>query len=121
VTRLRHDRYDCSPGCPVEATLDLIGGKWKGVVLWQLLQGTLRFSEIRRRVPSITPRMLTSQLRDLETDGFITRTVYAEVPPKVEYRLTARGHSLEPIVIALKAWGEANLDLAFSEHRERPA
>lgn len=114
MSRLRHDRYDCSPGCPVEATLDLIGGKWKGVVLWHLLQGTLRFNEIRRRISSVTPRMLANQLRELESDGFVIRTVYAEVPPKVEYRLSARGHGLAPIILAMKAWGEANLDLTFS-------
>lgn len=119
MSRLRHDRYDCSPGCPVEATLDLIGGKWKGVVLWHLFQGTLRFNEIRRRISSVTPRMLTNQLRELESDGFITRSVYAEVPPKVEYSLSARGRGLEPIILAMKAWGEANLDLTFSESSEQ--
>lgn len=108
MPRPRHDRFDCSPGCPVEATLALIGGKWKGVILWHLLQGTLRFNEIRRRVPSVTQRMLTNQLRELEADGFITRTVYPEVPPKVEYSVSERGRSLEAVILALKAWGEAH-------------
>jgi len=110
MPRPRHERFDCSPGCPVEATLALIGGKWKGVVLWHLLQGTLRFNEIRRRLPNVTQRMLTNQLRELETDGFIIRTVYPEVPPKVEYSLSERGRSLEPVILALKAWGEANVE-----------
>jgi len=112
MPRPRHDRFDCSPGCPVEATLALIGGKWKGVVLWHLLQGTLRFNEIRRRLPNVTQRMLTNQLRELETDGFVIRTVYPEVPPKVEYSLSERGRSLEPVILALKAWGEANVEAA---------
>lgn len=109
MPRPRHERFDCSPGCPVEATLALIGGKWKGIVLWHLLQGTLRFSEIRRRLPSVTQRMLTNQLRELEADGFIIRTVYAEVPPRVEYSLSGRGRSLEPVILALKTWGEAHV------------
>lgn len=93
----------------MEGTLVLIGGKWKGVVLWHLLGDTLRFNEIRRRLPNVTPRMLTNQLRELEADGFIDRTVYAEVPPKVEYSMSARGRSLEPIIRALNAWGVVNL------------
>ncbi|WP_430910727.1 winged helix-turn-helix transcriptional regulator [Methylobacterium sp. sgz302541] len=109
MPRTRHDRFDCSPGCPVEATLVLIGGKWKGIVLWHLLQGTLRFNEIRRRLPNVTQRMLTNQLRELESDGFVIRTVYPEVPPKVEYSLSERGRSLEPVILALKAWGEAHV------------
>lgn len=108
MPRSRHERFDCSPGCPVEATLTLIGGKWKGVVLWHLLQGTLRFNELRRRLPSITQRMLTNQLRELEADGFVIRTIYPEVPPRVEYSLTERGRSLEPVIIALKTWGETH-------------
>ena len=109
MPRPRHDRFDCSPGCPVEATLALIGGTWKGVVLWHLLQGTLRFNEIRRRLPNVTQRMLTNQLRELERDSFVIRTVYPEVPPKVEYSLSERGRSLEPVILALRAWGEANI------------
>jgi DNA-binding HxlR family transcriptional regulator len=118
MPRKRHDRFDCSPGCPVEATLSLIGGKWKGLVLWHLLQGTLRFNDIRRRLPEITQRMLTNQLRELQADGFIIRTVYPEVPPKVEYCLSDRGRSLEPVLMALKAWGEANVLTGSVEIRE---
>ena len=120
MSRPRHERFDCSPGCPVEATLSLIGDKWKGVVLWHLLQGTLRFNEIRRRLPNVTQRMLTNQLRELEADGFVVRTVYPEVPPKVEYSLSERGRSLEPVLLALKSWGEANV-LAAGEAAVRQA
>lgn len=110
MPRIRHERFDCSPGCPVEATLSLIDGKWKGVVLFHLLEGTLRFNQIRRKLPNVTQRMLTNQLRELEGDGLIARRVYAEVPPKVEYSLTERGRSLKPVIDALKAWGDAHFD-----------
>jgi len=112
MPRIRHKTLDCSPGCAVEATLGLIDGKWKGVVLFHLFEATLRFNEIRRRLPNVTQRMLTNQLRELEADGLIVRTVYPEVPPKVEYRLSERGRSLEPVIMALKAWGDANVELA---------
>lgn len=111
MPRTRHNMHDCSPGCPVEATLALIGGKWKGVLLWHLLEGTMRFNEMRRRLPNLTQRMLTNQLRELEADGFIIRTVYPVVPPKVEYSLTERGRSLAPVIHALRAWGQANVQL----------
>ena len=106
---MKHVNYDCSPGCPVEATLELIGGKWKGLVLYHLLQGTMRFSEIRRKLPSVTQRMLTRQLRELEAAGLILRTVHAEVPPRVEYSLTARGETLRPVILALRDWGRSYL------------
>ena len=98
----------CSPGCPVEAALGLIGGKWKGILLYHLLGGTLRFNAIRRRVPGATPRMLTAQLRELEADGLIVRVVFPEVPPRVEYSLSGKGRTLEPVILALKAWGEVH-------------
>lgn len=97
---------DARSNCAVEAALGLIGGRWKGVVLWWLLDGKMRFGELRRKLPNCTERMLTVQLRELEEDGLVTRTVHAEVPPRVEYQLTAFGESLEPILFALRDWGE---------------
>src|SRR4028119_2182614 len=96
-------------GCSVERALNLIDGKWKIVILYKLMRGTLRFNEIRRRIPAVTQRMLTRQLRELEADGLLIRTVYAQVPPRVDYSLSARGRSLEPVILALKEWGDRNL------------
>ena len=96
------------PGCSVEATLDLIDGKWKGVILYHLQDGTQRFGELRRRMPGITQRMLTNQLRALEADKLVIRKVYAEVPPRVEYCLAELGESLRPVIDILKAWGESH-------------
>ncbi|MBZ6075684.1 winged helix-turn-helix transcriptional regulator [Microvirga puerhi] len=98
--------------CSVEGTLNLIDGKWKIVILYKLLRGTLRFNEIRRLLPGVTQRMLTNQLRELEADGLVTRTVYAQVPPRVEYDLSDLGRSLEPVLVAMKTWGDANLNLS---------
>lgn len=103
--------YACSYGCPVEATVDLIGGKWKCVLLFHLLDGTRRFNELRRLLPAVTPRMLTLQLRELEQAGIIQRTVYAQVPPKVEYALTEFGRSLEPVLIVMRDWGASYVAL----------
>lgn len=103
--KTRHTVYN-RPACPVEATLELIGGKWKGIILYYLLGGRLRFSELKRQIGCVTQRMLTKQLRELEAHGLVKRIVYAEVPPRVEYELTEVGASLEPIVHTLKAWGE---------------
>ncbi len=94
--------------CPMEATLDLIGGKWKGVILFRLSEKTYRFNQLGRIICKITARTLTKQLRELERDGLIKRTVYAQVPPKVEYNLTEKGESLKPVLIALKQWGKAH-------------
>ncbi|CAK7074811.1 winged helix-turn-helix transcriptional regulator [Kerstersia gyiorum] len=108
--RIPHQVFNCSAGCTVEATLNLIGGKWKGVILYRLLAGqVLRFNELRRLLPNITQRMLTNQLRELERDGLIARKVYPEVPPKVEYRLTDYGQTLAPVILALKAWGDTHV------------
>ena len=101
----RFSSYDCAEGCPVEAALELIGGKWKGVVLFHLVDDTKRFNELRKSIGSVTQRTLTKQLRELEADGLISRTVYPVVPPKVEYALTEKGLSLVPILIALRDWG----------------
>ncbi len=90
----------------VEAALDELGGKWKPLIIWILMDGKLRFGEINKILTSITERMLTRQLRELEKDGLINRKVYAEVPPKVEYSLTEKGKSVMPILEALCDWGE---------------
>ena len=92
-------------GCPIEVALDVIGGKWKGMVLHRLMDGTARFNELRRLMPRVTQRMLTRQLRELERDGVIRRTVYATVPPKVEYEVTDFGASLKPILDMMTDWG----------------
>ena len=102
---MRFERYDCSNACPVEAALELIGGKWKGMALYHLLDGTMRFNELKRHIGGVTQRMLTKQLRELEGAGLISRRVYAEVPPKVEYCLTKKGKTLRPILLALEKWG----------------
>jgi len=99
-------RYDCEYGCSVEATLDVIGGRWKGVILFHLLGGKKRFGELRRLLPEVTQRMLTNQLRELETDGVIHRRIFMEVPPKVEYSLTDFGRSLEPVLVGMRDWGD---------------
>lgn len=96
--------------CPTETALEVIGGKWKGMILYYLLDGTKRFNELRRLMPDITQRMLTKQLRDLENNGIVHREVYPEVPPKVEYSLTDIGYQLEPVIHGLKQWGECFLD-----------
>lgn len=111
MAKARHSRFDCTPGCSVEAAIGLIDGKWKSIILWHLLSGTLRFNELRRHVENCTPRMLTNQLREMEEDGLITRKVYAQVPPKVEYSLSDLGRTMEPILRALKDWGDANIGL----------
>lgn len=116
MAKPRHSRFDCSPGCSVEAAVALIDGKWKSVILFHLLAGTLRFNEIRRHVVNVTPRMLTNQLRELEADGLIERKVYAQVPPKVEYSLSPLGRSMESILLALKAWGDAHIGLYGKPH-----
>ncbi|CAN7218742.1 winged helix-turn-helix transcriptional regulator [Rhizobium sp. LjRoot258] len=97
------------PGCPVEATLNFLDGKWKGVILFHLMGGTLRFNELRRKLPSVTQRMLTKQLRELEESGLVSRTVFPVVPPRVDYALTPLGITLKPVINALAAWGEENV------------
>jgi DNA-binding HxlR family transcriptional regulator len=91
--------------CPAETTLDIIGGRWKVLILWQLFQGEKRFSELFRALQGITQKMLTQQLRELEKDGIVHRQVYAQIPPKVEYSLTPLGNSLRPVVDAMCEWG----------------
>lgn len=95
------------PACPVETTLSLIGDKWKVLILRDLLPGTKRFGELKKSIGSVSQKVLTAQLRDMESNGLVTRTVYPEVPPRVEYSLTALGRSLKPILDAMWNWGES--------------
>ena len=97
------------PPCPVETTLLLIGNKWKVLILRDLLDGTKRFGELKRSIGSVSQKVLTQQLRAMESDGLVHREVYAEVPPRVEYTLTDRGRSLEPVIDAMRVWGEAHM------------
>jgi len=95
-----------SYGCAMEMTLDLIGGKWKALILWHLAEdGTLRFGELRRLFPKLTQKMLTQQIRDLERDGLVHREIFRQVPPRVDYSLTDTGRSLVPVLTALNGWG----------------
>ena len=95
--------------CPVERTLLVIGGKWKVLVIRDLLTGTKRFGELQRSIPRASQKVLTGQLRELESDGIISRKVYPVIPPKVEYSLTEKGKSLAPVIESMKKWGQDNL------------
>lgn len=97
-------------GCPVEATLNILGGKWKPLILFYLLEKTRRFGELKRLMPDVTQQMLTLQLRELERDGVVHREVYRQVPPKVEYSLTPLGRSLEPLLLMMLEWGVQYLE-----------
>lgn len=95
--------------CPVEITLELIGGKYKSLILWHLSKGKLRFSELRKVITNATPKMLTQQLRELESQALINREVFPVIPPKVEYSLTELGKSLMPVLISMRDWGAGYL------------
>lgn len=95
------------PACPVETTLMLIGNKWKVLILRDLMEGTRRFGQLKKSVGNVSQKVLTAQLRSMEQDELLTRKVYAQVPPRVEYTLTERGRSLKPILDAMQHWGEA--------------
>lgn len=103
-------------GCPVEAAIDIIGGKWKPVILWHIRDKPLRFNEIRLILPNITQSMLTRQLRELEADHVINRKVFAEVPPRVEYSLTSFGKTVIPILDDLCEWGKTYLKMYQGEY-----
>jgi DNA-binding HxlR family transcriptional regulator len=117
MARHKNDEF----GCPIETTLEVLGGKWKGMVLHRLIFGTLRFNELRRLLPHVTQRMLTRQLRELERDGVIHRRVYAEVPPRVEYSLSEFGLSLKPILLMMGDWGAAYQDKVRKMKMSAPA
>ena len=93
------------PACPVETTLMLIGDKWKVLILRDLMNGTMRFGELNKSIGTVSQKVLTAQLRDMEEKGLLTRKIYAEVPPRVEYTLTETGYSLKPVLDAMWAWG----------------
>jgi DNA-binding HxlR family transcriptional regulator len=107
-TSRRFTGYDCSEGCPVEAALEQIAGKWKGLIIYHLLDGTLRFNALSRRIENVTQRSLTKQLRELEVDGIVSRHVHAVVPPHVDYSLTDKGQQLKDVIMALHAWGQSH-------------
>ena len=100
------------PACPVETTLTLISDKWKVLILRDLMPGTKRFGELKKSIGTVTQKVLTAQLRQMEASGLLTRTVYAEVPPRVEYTLTDLGRSLRPVLDAMEAWGQAYQEIA---------
>ena len=108
-------KYNWKTGCDVEATLSVIGGRWKPVLICRLLSGPKRFSELCRLAPNATERMITAQLRELEADGVIARQVYAEIPPRVEYTVTEYGKSLHSIISAMQVWGSEFKARKFAE------
>ena len=103
------------PACPVEVTLMLISDRWKVLILRDLLSGTKRFGELKKSIGSISQKVLTSNLRSMEEDGLLTRKVYAEVPPRVEYTLTELGKSLQPILLAMQHWGLEYQEMQFKK------
>lgn len=112
MRKQRHKQYT---SCPVEAALDIIGGKWKSIILFRVMEETRRFNELRKLLPNITQRTLTNQLRELESDGLVQRKVYAEVPPKVEYSITEFGATLKPVLVTLKYWAETYMPDKMNE------
>ncbi|MFG0243970.1 MAG: winged helix-turn-helix transcriptional regulator [Phycisphaerales bacterium JB054] len=113
-------KYNWKTGCDVEATLSVIGGRWKPILVCHLLAGRKRFGELKRLTPNATERMITLQLRELEADGVISRHVYAEVPPRVEYEVTEYGRSLEPILVCMQAWGREFKARRLAEEAQDP-
>ena len=114
-------KYCGVPGCAVEATLAVVGGRWKPVLLFHLLEGSKRFSDLCRSVPNATQRMVTLQLRELEADGVVARHVFAQVPPRVEYELTELGRSLEALLLQMRDWGERFRATAEAAKHDSPA
>jgi DNA-binding HxlR family transcriptional regulator len=107
--------------CEISTTLEIISGRWKSVIIFYLLSGPKRFSEIKRYLPGVTPRMLTLQLRELERDQVLSRYVHAQVPPRVDYELTAFGRSLEPVLISMRDWGIHYRDQVLNVRSSIPA
>ncbi|GAB4158153.1 MAG: helix-turn-helix domain-containing protein [Candidatus Dojkabacteria bacterium] len=101
---------ECTSKSPVNATLKVIGGKWKSLILWSLSKGTMRFGQLNREIAGVTQKMLTQQLRELEEDGLVVRTVYPEVPPRVEYSISDYGKTLAPVLDSMAAWGNRHIE-----------
>lgn len=109
LSKRKEAEWKCDPkySCAVEVTLSVIGGKWKLLVLGHLNRGVTRFGQLRRAIPGITQTMLTQQLRELEEDGIVSRVIFPEIPPRVEYTVTEFGKTLESVIVAMDAWGTA--------------
>ena len=106
---MRKQRHAGYKNCPIEAALDIIGGKWKAILIFHILDGTKRFGELGRLLPGLSQKMLATQLRELEADGVVLRTAYPEVPPRVGYSITPFGRTLEPLLRELAAWSETHV------------
>lgn len=104
----KHWHTDNPANCPLMSAINILGGKWKPIILHMLAEGTMRFGELRKNIPLVSQKMLTQQLRELEADGIVARKVYPEVPPRTEYSLTERGLTLKPILQDLYVWGQVN-------------
>ena len=115
MRKQRHAPADATLPCPIELALDVMGGKWKAVILYRLSGRVVRFTALKRELCRITQRTLTQQLREMEADGLVLRKIYAEVPPRVEYALTRRGESLLPALDALRSWSEAELSVLLPD------
>ncbi|MGV3709777.1 MAG: winged helix-turn-helix transcriptional regulator [Gemmatimonas sp.] len=120
LSKKKAAEWKCDPAysCAVEVTLSVIGGKWKLLVLGQLSRGVTRFGQLRRAIPGITQTMLTQQLRELEEDGIITRTIFPEIPPRVEYGVTEFGKTLETVIAAMETWGTAYFEKVLECKRQ---
>ncbi len=106
----KHWHVENPLNCPLVLVINIVGGKWKPIILHMLSEETMRFGELKKNIPPISQKMLTQQLRELEADGIVWRKVYAEVPPRVEYCLTDRGATLKPVLNDLYAWGQKNIE-----------
>ncbi|WFU06623.1 helix-turn-helix domain-containing protein (plasmid) [Rhizobium sp. CB3171] len=118
---MRKQRHQVYANCPVEAALDIVGGKWKAILIFHVLDGPKRFGELGRLLPGLTQRMLTTQLRELEADHIITRTIYPQVPPKVEYSITPFGQTLVPVLRELALWAEDHVKPLIEQARHADA